>query len=188
MKSRGKIEARDGGFSALGKIGRPQGNRGEVRLQPYDLSPDLIQRARGVKWWVQSSERDDLAPLTVDDLWFRKGQIICKFQGVDDISAAEALRDAEVFLRDEDRPPLMEGEYYDTDLVGLKVVSHGDGAELGVIKEIQFIAGQDLLVIENEKGEFLIPAVKKIVQKVDFQRREVVVDLPEGLQELNKND
>ena len=185
--SRGKSEGRDAGFSALGKIGKPQGNRGEVRLQSYDLSPELIQRAGGVAWWMKSPGRDDLAPLAVEELWIHKGQVICKFRGVDDISAAESLRDAEIFLKDADRPELSEGEYFDADLVGMKVVSHDDGAGLGIITEIRFVAGRDLFVVENEKGEFLIPAVKKIVREVDLQRREMRVELPEGLENLNKN-
>ena len=180
-----KPEAREESFSALGRITKPQGNRGEVRLQPYDLSPEFIMRARGVQWWVTLARDKEPIPFMVDDLRVRKKQIICKFHGVESISDAEKLRDSEVFIRDEDRPPLAEDEYYDDDLVGMKVVAKSNGADLGVVREVQRVAGQDLLVVENEKGRFLIPAVKEIVQSVDLQKREVRVDLPDGLDALN---
>ena len=45
-------------------------------------------------------------------------------------------------------------------------------------------AGNDILVVKEAEKEFLIPAVKEIVDKVDFDSRSVIVDPPEGLLDL----
>jgi 16S rRNA processing protein RimM len=45
-------------------------------------------------------------------------------------------------------------------------------------------AGGDILVVKEAEKEYLIPAVKEIVDKVDFDSRSVIVDPPAGLLDL----
>ena len=63
-------------------------------------------------------------------------------------------------------------------------VFHKDGARIGIVASVLSTAGNDILVVKEAEKEFLIPAVKEIVDKVDFDTRRVIVDPPEGLLDL----
>jgi 16S rRNA processing protein RimM len=53
--------------------------------------------------------------------------------------------------------------------------------ELGLVREIIQLPGQDLLAIDTPNGEVLIPMVKQIIISVDINAKLIVVNPPEGL-------
>jgi 16S rRNA processing protein RimM len=59
---------------------------------------------------------------------------IVRFAGVQDRTAAEALRGARVLVERADLPPLAPGEYYLADLVGLRV--QGPEGPVGEVVEV----------------------------------------------------
>jgi hypothetical protein len=42
------------------------------------------------------------------------------------------------------------------------------------------------LIVRGEGGEFMVPAAAGICREVSVARKEIVVDLPEGLVDLNR--
>jgi 16S rRNA processing protein RimM len=84
-----------------------------------------------------------------------------------------------------DAVPLEEGEYYDHDLVGCRVVDVA-GAVLGTVREILKAAGNAVLIVDGPRGEILIPAVADFCRHVSVADKTIVVDLPEGLLDLNR--
>ena len=108
-----------------------------------------------------------------------------KFGGIDSITAAEALVGAWVEVEADQAVTLPEGTYWDHDLVGCSVRSAG-GEALGTVAEVMRIGGNHQLVVQGPRGEFLVPAVAAICREISISRREIVVDLPEGLMDLNK--
>ena len=55
------------------------------------------------------------------------------------------------------------------------------GLEIGPIIDVVHIPGQDLLVIEHEGREVMVPFVKEIVPIVDVINKKVIVTEKEGL-------
>jgi hypothetical protein len=53
--------------------------------------------------------------------------------------------------------------------------------EIGLVREIIQLPGQDLLAIDTPSGEVLIPMVKQIIISVDIAAKLIVVNPPEGL-------
>ena len=152
---------------------RTRGNKGELAAIPLSSHPD---RARHV--FVNQGA------LVVESVWFHKDQVIFKFQGVDSISQAEPLVGADVCVPPSERSALPEGEYYQSDLIGCEVVD-ASGRALGVIEDWQEYGGPALLAIRTPAGgELLIPFAKSICRTIDLAARRIVVDLPEGLEEL----
>ncbi len=47
------------------------------------------------------------------------------------------------------------------------------------------IAGNDQLVVDGPAGEFLVPMVAAICREISIERKEILVELPEGLMDLN---
>ena len=75
-------------------------------------------------------------------------------------------------------------EYYDSTLQGLRV-ELADGSQLGVISDVVHLPGQDLLSIDVNGRDVLIPFVAGFVPLVDPAGGRVVVTPPEGLLEMD---
>jgi 16S rRNA processing protein RimM len=114
-----------------------------------------------------------------------KGRQVLKFEAIDSIAGAEALIGAWVEIEADQTVPLPEGTYWDYDLVGCSL-RDARGTFLGVVRDVVHIAGNSQLVVQGESGEYLVPAVATICREISLERREIVVELPEGLMDLNK--
>ena len=77
--------------------------------------------------------------------------VIAKIDGVADRNSAEMLRGIELFINRDELPELKDGEYYQADLIGMRVIR--DGVLLGVVDNIQNYGAGDILELDN--GEML---------------------------------
>ena len=128
--------------------------------------------------------------VTVEDLWPHKSFLILKFQGIETISDAEPLVGAELQVPRKERAQLEPGWTYLSDLIGCTVF---DGPrEIGTIENVQFGAGEAplLVVWDKEKDKrsklpYEIPFADAYLEKLDLERKQVRMKLPEGLLEVN---
>jgi 16S rRNA processing protein RimM len=124
-------------------------------------------------------------PMEVERTWMHGSHLIFKFKGVDTISDAERLAGAEVSIPIEQRAPVPEGEYYQSDLLGCEVFDP-TGRHLGTVAAWQETAGTPILEVRTpDQKEMLIPFAKSICTKIDPAQRRIEVTLPEGLEDLN---
>ncbi len=127
--------------------------------------------------------------VTVEDLWPHKSFLVLKFEGIETISDAEPLVGAELQLPRRERAELEPGWTYLSDLIGCTVF---DGQrEIGEIEDVQFGAGEaPLLVVRSKeraaKLPYEIPFAEAYLEKLDLERRQVRMKLPEGLLEVNE--
>lgn len=125
-------------------------------------------------------------PLDVESAWEHRGRVVLKFGGIDSISAAEELRGCEVRIPWQEREPLPEGEYYESDLLGFEVVDCHSGRSLGQVTGWQHYGGTPLLEVGGAGGkQFEVPFAASICRRIDSGGRRIEVDLPEGLEDLN---
>jgi len=61
-----------------------------------------------------------------------------------------------------------------------------DGESLGTVTEVLDSGGAHILKVDGKAGEILIPFAQSYLRKVDLGERRIEVDLPEGLQDLNR--
>jgi 16S rRNA processing protein RimM len=123
--------------------------------------------------------------MEVERTWMHGDHIIFKFKGVDTISAAEGLAGAEVSIPIEQRAPVPDGEYYQSDLLGCEVFDP-TGRLLGTVSDFQDTGGAPIIEVRTKDGkDLLIPFAKSICTKIDPAQRRIEVTLPEGLEELN---
>ena len=61
-----------------------------------------------------------------------------------------------------------------------------NGEKIGIVEDLLPIPGNDLLVVSGKKDQILIPFNKDICVRIDLERREIIVDPPEGLLDLNE--
>jgi 16S rRNA processing protein RimM len=123
--------------------------------------------------------------MEVERTWMHGDHIIFKFKGVDTISAAEGLAGAEVSIPIEQRAPVPDGEYYQSDLLGCEVFDP-TGRLLGTVSDFQDTGGAPIIEVRTKDGkDLLIPFAKSICTKIDPAQRRIEVTLPEGLEDLN---
>ena len=166
----------------VGRIGRPQGLKGEVTVEVRTDDPDDRFAPGRVL-------QTDNGPITVDGSRRQGKYLVVAFAGVHDRTQAELLRDTMLSLDTADLPPLAEeDEYYDTQLIGL-VALLTDASELGEVTDVLHLPGGDVLVVRRPHGaEALVPFVKAIVPIVDLEAGTVLIDPPEGLLDLSAPD
>jgi 16S rRNA processing protein RimM len=154
---------------ALAAVAGAHGVKGEVRLKLFSDSVESLSRQK--KLFVGGAGRRLLA---VRD----SGKTaVARFEGVDDRSAAEALRGSLVEVDRSALPSLEEGEYYHADLIGLTAVN-ASGESIGTVTGVENYGAGDLLEIELYHGKrSLIPFKGGIA---DLEDGHIVLD-PEFL-------
>lgn len=120
----------------------------------------------------------------LDFTWEHQGRRILKFTGFDTISSAEQLVGCHVQIPRDQAVQLPEGTYFDHDLIGCSVEDI-HGKYVGVVRDILRISGNNQLVVKGPDKEFLIPAVESICPRISIKKKQIIVDPPEGLMDLN---
>ena len=165
----------------VARIVRTRGNKGEVLVDSFTDFPERFDILKEV--WLEFGNRD-LQKATVESTWEHKGRRILKFAGYDSISASEKLIGCLVQIPGEQAVELPEGTYFDHDLIGCSVKDiHGN--YLGVVENILRISGNNQLVVKDLDKEVLIPAVESICTRISIKKKQIIVDPPEGLMDLD---
>ena len=137
----------------LAAVAGAHGVTGEVRLKLFAESVDSLKRHKSYNGGA----------LTLKSVRAHKGGAIARFTEIADRNAAEALRSTLLTVSHAELPPLGEGEYYYSDLIGLPCVST-DGADLGFCVAVDNFGAGDILEIEKpDKKRFMVPMNVKAV-------------------------
>jgi 16S rRNA processing protein RimM len=153
----------------VGRVGRAHGLKGDVTVT---LTSD--RRERLDPGAVLFGDHRELVVVSARQ---HAGRWVVRFEGVDDRSAAEALRNV---VLSADALDASEGELWVHELVGARV-HDAAGHDLGVVVAVEANPASDLLVLE---GDVLIPMTFVVAQGDGT----VVVDPPEGLLDVNRRD
>ena len=116
----------------------------------------------------------------------RGGQAIFHFAGIDNIEAAETLRECEVQVPFEERVKLDAGNYFVGDLIGCEVWEQGETSAMGAVRDVEFPGGVPLLAVKTNDGDVLVPLAAEFCTRIDVQAKRIDVTLPEGLRDLNR--
>ena len=165
---------------AIAKIIKPRGLRGEVVAA---ILTDFPGRFDGLKNVIGVFADETRTDLKIEDFWFQKGRIILRFAGFDSVETAETLRNVEICVPESSVAELDEGEFFDWQLKGCELETI-EGNKIGIVREVMRTGGTEILVVEDEGKEYLIPFAESICLEVDIERKKIKVDLPEGLLDL----
>ncbi len=159
-------------FITIGKIVAPHGVRGEVRVVPLT---DFPERFRQMKTVLASNGKE----LVIEQVRYHKQFVLLKFQGFDNATAVEALRNLLLQIERQDLVKLPADHFYIFDIIGLKVFDN-DGEYLGVVTDVLKTGSNDVYIAEREgKPPLLIPALKKVVENIDLAGGQMRVKLQE---------
>jgi 16S rRNA processing protein RimM len=156
----------------VGRIGRAHGVLGEATIEVRTDDADL-RFAVGNKLTLDSGKQ-----LSIKSSRWHK-VLLLTFEGINDRNQIEELRD-QLVSAEVDTNNMAEGEYHFQQLIGSQVLLQS-GDLVGVVSEIVKLPGQDLLSVNKDGKEILIPMVKQIIVSIDVETKRIVVNPPEGL-------
>ncbi len=166
-------------YLECGLIQNTHGTRGVLRVQCWCDSPRVLLSLPAVylsRGEAYESRRVLGGSPAGGDL------VLLKLEGVEDMDAAELLKNQTLYARREDLP-LKDGEYFLADLPDLSVIDADDGTCYGTVIEAREIGGRRLLNIRTEHGERLYPMVSPLLVRVDVESGVYVRPIPGLLDE-----
>jgi 16S rRNA processing protein RimM len=149
------------------------GLHGELRCRPGAFGEDPLEAGRSYALAPQGEARR----LQCFAVRRHHDRLLLSFEGVATPEAARELIGGELFA-ERDEIELGHDEYFDADLIGLRLLDEA-GKELGKVVGVEHYPAQDCLVVEP--GRALVPLAKAFVRAIDLAARTIVVALPEGL-------
>ncbi len=167
-------------FVLIGYFQKPFGLLGEIRVKPETFDFNRHQHLTTV--YFQKGTEAAPVPLKIgatrDDgmFWY------LRFEGHRTPESVSHLSGGQLLIPESERLPLPENMVYFSDMPGLKVVDE-TGAEIGKVREILENAASELLLVDTQKGETLIPWNEHFVKKIDLPSQVVHVDMTQ-LREL----
>ena len=147
----------------------------------------------GVKGWVKVHSYTDPREAILDYVDWQIGQegnwkseriaegkrhgktVIARLEGIDDRDVAAEIVNSLISVPRDRMPPTAKGEFYWSDLEGLKVVN-ANGKVLGEVAHLLETGANDVLVVRGDQ-EILIPYVAdKVIKDVDLAKGVISVD------------
>lgn len=165
----------------VGRLTKAHGLKGGLKIELYTDEPKrrftagavfTLQVPEASKWHRKSIEMTDFRVFNGHPVGF--------FKGVNDRTEAETLVKAILWVdHDPMELPSEPDAWYFHQLSGLKVIR--DGLQIGIVSRVDAFPAQDLLVIDVDGAEIMMPFVKAFVSAVDLQEGTVTITPPGGL-------
>ena len=165
----------------MGRITRPHGLKGEVRVQPFLSERNLLREIP--RFFLKKEGSEGLTPERVREAPGGR-DLLFFFREVTSYEEAEALRGRVLYAETADFPPPEEGEFYYFQLEGLSVREES-GRVLGRVAGVMPVGPYDLLEVETPDGRsFYLPMVEEVILAVKVEEGYVLVRPTPGLIEV----
>lgn len=166
----------------LGYVIKKHGTKGEVSIHLDVDYPQEYTELESV--FVELNKK--LVPFFIERVQIHGDKAIVKFEDVNDQLAAGELKAKAIYLPLSVLPKLNDGEFYYHDIVDYSVEDKQNGS-IGKVAEVVTNAVQDIIVVNGEESEILIPVTDEIVLNADHDGRVLHVNLPDGLLDIYLN-
>ncbi|MBX7043448.1 MAG: ribosome maturation factor RimM [Ignavibacteria bacterium] len=169
---------------SVGKIVKPVGIKGLVKVISLSDFPDKFFERHSVFLYDEKKRAFAVHPVNKGEEFrikecraiqdtFRVG-----FEGYNSINDVQDLIGCLIMIDEKDKAQLPEGRYYYYELIGLEVLDKGE--KIGRISEVVDYGSGDLLKVDSDGKEVLIPFRDEFVKLVDMKSGRVEVDLIDG--------
>lgn len=162
-------------FLAVGRVTKPHGVAGEVRVEPLTSQPERFE-------WLEYIYVGEAKPrrVAVESVRYHQDLVLLKLDGYPTRTEAELLRGELLFVPEEEAIPLADDEYFLFQLEGMDVFTE-DGARLGRLVEVMETGANNVFVIDGPRGQLLVPDIPDVIQEIDIEGRRMVIRPLPGL-------
>ncbi|MGE0473510.1 MAG: ribosome maturation factor RimM, partial [Nitrospirales bacterium] len=148
----------------IGKILKPFGIRGQVRVESLSDVPDRFEDLKSVTLICANGDRIDTNVQSVRQIG--EGYIL-GFSAFNTPETASGYRGALIQIPEQPDLPREPDTYYQFELIGLQVEDQ-EGQHRGTVEDILDFPHQQVLVIQHEGQEWLLPARKEMIESIDI--------------------
>ena len=162
----------------LGYIQKTHGLKGSVIVSIDADYPEDYENLES----VLLNQNGSLVPFFISDIAIRKQGAQIAFEDVDTIEQAAQFIGTEIWLPLESLPKLGDGQYYFHDLIGFNF--YDGNICIGKVTQVYQMSNTNLLAVDHEGIEVLVPMQDEIMGEVDSAQQKIVGNLPDGLLKL----
>lgn len=164
----------------LGYLIKTHGLRGQL-VAHFDVDDVSVYTKLRIMYLTLASAPTKLVEYHIEKVQPQSGnKVLLKLRGVDRIEEAELLRGSQLHLPLAALPKLEEDQFYFHDVIGFTVVDKNMGP-LGTVENFYELPQQDMLAMSYQSQEVLIPVVDELISHADHAKKEIYVNLPDGL-------
>lgn len=175
----------DGTYRLVGKVTRAHGLKGELKIVFFSGDPESLKQYSRIALVAMDGRMT--TPLEIVGARRQGRLIILKLDTIDTRQEAELTAGMGVLVAiDHAKPETDDGVLAPHRLTGLPVRTEGSTAALGVVVDFFDNGAQQIMVVDGDREEYLIPLIPQIVISVDAQG--IVIDPPPGLLDINTVD
>jgi 16S rRNA processing protein RimM len=164
---------------AAGRIIKPVGIRGEVKILPFAENAERFASLKSV--WIgldeKTAEQIDILAVRIDPKF-----VIVSFDNIKTADEADRLRNSFLFIPKEEEVKPSSGSYFVDDIIGCEIFDENK-VKVGIVKDVLSLPANDLWVVKDNEKEILIPAVKAVVRQIDVKNKCIIINSIEGLLE-----
>lgn len=166
-------------YLVIGRVRKPHGIGGELKVA---VETELPERFTWLSHVYVARNPNERTPrkVAVEGVRFHADDVLLKLAGYDDPETAGQLRQHWLLVPLAEALPLAEDEYYSFQILGFRVETVA-GRQLGTLASILETGANDVLIVNGDRGELLLPDIPDVVQAIDFAGRRIVVELLPGL-------
>ena len=161
-------------YQPIAKISSLYGLDGAVKLTPLSrYFEDYIN----YKHFMMGSSRSDLEEIVLDEIMGFGKKRIFKFNGFNSVNDAKNIKGKIIYKKvSKDEKINLISE----DILGWDIID-SLGEKVGTLINIMWLPNNDVYIIKNRDKEYLIPVIEEIIKKVDYDKKEININLIDGL-------
>lgn len=159
----------------MGRVAAAHGIRGWIKIQPYTEYLDSLTDY--ASWWI-GPEQGPWREVAVQQCEVHNKTLAALLPDCPDRNAAEKLKGLLIAVPRSSLPQQPDDEYYWSDLIGLAVVNEA-GVTLGTVANLLETGANQVLSVQGDSGEILIPFVASAIKQVDVKNKTIRVDWSE---------
>lgn len=157
----------------VGMISKPHNLNGALKVFPITDFPERFLERQEIL--LEANGKLEL--MKISSVSLHNGFLIMQLDGIDSFEKAEKLKGAYLKIAQNQLAPLGENEFYIFQLINMDVKDI-QGNHIGKLTEVLKTGANDVYVVKNKDNkEILIPALKKVIKKIDIKAKEMIVEL-----------
>ena len=164
-------------FISIGIITKPHGVKGGIVVVPITDEIEQFETLQEISVQDREGKRNNFA---IEWVKAQSQKVILKLDEINDRNQALALKGLYIDKPFDRSHKLSGDEYYIFDLIGLKVRT-AENPCLGEVTDVLTLPANDVYVVRDGSKEYLIPAIKDVVKKIDLEEEYILIEPIDGL-------
>ena len=157
----------------VGQIVNTHGLRGEVKVNPRTDAPEVFEI-------FTELYTEDGKEYKVKGVRYQKSCVLLKLEGIDDMNAAERMKNKVLYADREIFEDLPEDTYLVVDIIGLELKD--ENVVYGKIIDVITTGSNDVYAVKPPVGkDIYVPAIRDVVKEINVEGGYILVEMPKGL-------